>query len=353
MAVMNIPTLTNFEEQKLHKTLSYPRLRYMGSKYKVIPYLASILADLPFHTVLDAFSGSGVVSYALKEMGKQVTSNDFLTFASTVTKAIVANPNVKLNEQDISMLISPNRDDRSFISDTFEGLYFPQEDHEFLDSIWSHLDHMPEFKRELAISAMCLAAARKQPRGVFTITDFRYDDGRRTLRTPLKDLFLEAVNEYNQVIFDNGQKNASICSDILEAEKTEYDLVYFDPPYAPPKDDADYIKRYHFLEGLSVYWQGLEIMENTKSKKIPKKYTPFAYKRAVSEALLRLFTKFQSSIIVLSYSSNSVPSEKELYAILKQVKNDVQVYSVPHTYSFGTHESATRRKVEEYIFVAR
>lgn len=353
MAIMNVPTLTNFKEQELHKTLSYPRLRYMGSKYKVIPYLASILANLPFHTVLDAFSGSGVVSYALKEMGKQVTSNDFLSFSSTIAKAVVENPNVTLNNEDIDLLISPNRDGRNFIAETFRGLYFPQEDHEFLDSVWSHLDQMPEYKRELAISAMCLAAARKQPRGVFTITDFRYDDGRRNLRTPLKNLFLEAVDEYNQVIFDNGQKNESICSDILEAEDTNYDLVYFDPPYAPPKDDADYIKRYHFLEGLSVYWQGLEIMENTKSKKIPKKYTPFAYKRAVSDALFKLFTKFRDSIIVLSYSSNSVPSEKELYDILKQVKKDVQVYSVPHTYSFGTHESATRRKVEEYIFVAR
>ena len=51
------------------------------------------------------------------------------------------------------------------------------------------------------------------------------------------------------------------------------DLVYLDPPYVPPSDDNCYIKRYHFLEGLSKYWNGEEIMENTKVKKIKKKGT--------------------------------------------------------------------------------
>jgi len=56
----------------LTRTPQYPRLRYMGSKYRVVPYLVRILADIPFDTVLDGFSGSGVVAYALKEMGKEV-----------------------------------------------------------------------------------------------------------------------------------------------------------------------------------------------------------------------------------------------------------------------------------------
>jgi DNA adenine methylase/adenine-specific DNA-methyltransferase len=41
------------------------------------------------------------------------------------------------------------------------------------------------------------------------------------------------------------------------------DLVYLDPPYVPRSDDNCYMKRYHFLEGLSCYWKGLRIMENT------------------------------------------------------------------------------------------
>ena len=43
----------------------FPRLRYMGSKYRLIPHLARAFTELGGVTALDAFSGSGVVSYLL------------------------------------------------------------------------------------------------------------------------------------------------------------------------------------------------------------------------------------------------------------------------------------------------
>lgn len=337
----------------LQRTAAYPRLRYMGSKYRVVPYLVQVFNGLHFDTALDAFCGSGVVSYALKEMGKQVTANDFLNWPATVARAVIENPGVTLSEADLQLILSPSADGRDFISETFQGLYFPADDLAFLDAAWSHIDGLPPYKRDVAIAALCLAAARKQPRGVFTVTSFRYDDGRRQLRMPLRDLFLEAVREYNAAVFDNGRANRVMCQDALLLDPDGYDLVYFDPPYAPPSDDADYIKRYHFLEGLSVYWRGLTIMQNTKTKKIPKRFTPFAYKTKVRHALRELFNRFRKSIIVLSYSSNSVPDEHELYRMLRGEKSEVTVYSVPHVYTFGTHEAAQRRKVNEYIFVAR
>ena len=55
--------------------------------------------------------------------------------------------------------------------------------------------------------AEAYAAARKQPRGVFTVTDFRYDDGRRNLRMPLRDLFKVAVMDYNRAVFNNERQN--------------------------------------------------------------------------------------------------------------------------------------------------
>jgi adenine-specific DNA-methyltransferase len=126
----------------------------------------------------------------------------------------------------------------------------------------------------LAISALALAAARKQPRGVFTFTDLRFDDGRRDLRLPLRDHFRERCVAYNRIVFRSGGPNQVLCGDVSEIMSTGYDVVYLDPPYAPPRDDNDYIKRYHFLEGLSVYWYGQKIMEETRTKKLEKRYTP-------------------------------------------------------------------------------
>lgn len=86
----------------------------------------------------------------------------------------------------------------------------------------------------------------------------------------------------------------------------------------PPSDDADYIKRYHFLEGLSVYWRGVNIMEHTVTKKLEKRFTPFAYKRTIEDALSRTFHHFQGAgAIVLSYSSNALPHADRIVELPK------------------------------------
>lgn len=350
-----VPTLTWESLTVIKRVTTFPRLRYMGSKYQVIPHLIATFAKLPFVTALDAFSGSGVVAYALKAMGKQVTANDFLNFAATVARATVENPGVLLEPAEIEEILGPPADQRSFIQDTFRGLYFPDDDHAFLDSAWSYIDSMPPYKRDLALASLCLAAARKQPRGVFTVTDLRYDDGRRNLHMPLREQFRLCVDAYNSVVFEGQHPCVARCEDVFSIDPEGYDLVYLDPPYAPPRDDNDYIKRYHFLEGLSVYWRDQEIMENTATKKLRKRYTPFAYKHTVSDALAELFRRFQKSIIVLSYSSNSVPSEEEIFQLLRKTRPaaDIKVIAIPHRYHFGTHRTAQRRLVHEYIFVVR
>ena len=141
--------------------------------------------------------------------------------------------------------------------------------------------------------------------------------------------------------------------EVKDVPAKDYDLVYLDPPYAPPRDDNDYIKRFHFLEGLSRYWNGDTIMPGTKSRKIPKRITPFSTKLTTIEAFRNTFKQFGNSQIVLSYSSNALPDRDTLVALLREVKDDVEVIAVPHTYHYGTHQAATRRSADEYIFVAR
>ncbi len=332
---------------------AFPRLRYMGSKFRLVPHLAGIFAEVGGTTVLDAFSGSGVVSYLLKALGYQVTANDFLHFPAAIIEATVVNQGVTLTTEDIGAICGPAADDRDFIQRTFEGLYFTGEDRRFLDSAWSHVDRMTGPKRAMAISALVLSAARKQPRGVFTVTGLRYNDGRRDLRLPLREHFRERAAGYNRVVFDSGQPCAALTGDVFDVGSKPFDVVYLDPPYAPPRDDNCYIKRYHFLEGLSTYWRGQQIMPQTRTKKLAKRYTPFSYARTVTGALRRTLAQFSGSVIVLSYSSNAVPDVGAIKDLLHEVKDDVQIRPVEHTYSFGTHAAARRRTASEYLFIAR
>jgi adenine-specific DNA-methyltransferase len=338
----------------LVRARTYPRIRYMGSKYKLLPTLHGVFSELGGETALDAFSGSGVVAYLLKAQGYTVTANDFMHFPATIARAAVENSTATLSLDLVEQICGPAADDRDFISTKFDGIFFAAEDRRFLDSAWSHIDQLSGHERDLATAALILSAARKQPRGVFTFTGTRYNDGRRDLALPMADHFRQHAAAYNATVFTNGREHTALCGDVAALDGRPYDMVYLDPPYAPPKDDADYMKRYHFLEGLSVYWRGQEIMEETKTKKIAKKFTPFAYKRTVEEALSKTFHQFQDSgAIVLSYSSNAVPGKDRIVELLSEVKPCVDVIAVDHSYSFGTHSTAQRNAVSEYVFVGR
>jgi len=348
-----IPVDASAEEFPLAKRLgAYPRLRYMGSKYRLAPRLAEVFDSLPPGPAIDAFSGSGVVSYALKATGRGVVANDHLAFASTIAEALVANDETQLTSDDVERICSGNHDGRNFIATTFDGLYFPAVDHEFLDAAWSQIESLSSPKRALALGALCQAAAWKQPRGVFTVTSLRYDDGRRQLHTPLEDLFKEAVANFNRAVFAGQQTCSAVCGDVFDLTRDGFAVAYFDPPYAPPRDDTCYVKRYHFLEGLATYWKGQEIMWETRTRKIKKRFTPFAYKRTAKGALDDLFGHFLGSALVVSYGSNAALTADELRAMLKRHRRFVSCIDIPHRYAFGTHAGATRRQATERIFIA-
>lgn len=344
------------KEMAMVRAAMYPRLRYMGSKYKLAPSLAAVFSELRGETFLDAFSGSGFVGYLAKSMGYAVTSNDYLNFPSVISSAVMVNDRIKLSDELIDQITGPAADDRDFIRSTFRDVFFTDDDRTFLDSAWSHIATLSGFERDIALAALILSAARKQPRGVFTISGDleNYNDGRRDLSLPLRDHFRERVAEYNEAVFASAQPGLALTGDVFDLEKTDHDVVYLDPPYAPPSDDADYTKRYHFLEGLSDYWVGREIMQETKTKKIPKKHSLFANKRSIEDALERTFEKFRDSgSIVMSYSSNAVPDDVRIKELLGAVKPNVEIRRIEHQYHFGTHGTATRRAAQEYIFIGR
>ena len=326
----------------------------MGSKFRLLPWIHDVLSQLDFDTALDGFSGSGCVGYLLKAMGKEVTSNDFLNFSATIARAIVENPGVKVGQDETRRLLAFDRRQQHFIERTFAGIFFTPVDLRFLDRIWWNLRKLENpFKRAIVIAALVRSCVKRQPRGVFTVAGDpeHYKDGRRDLRLSLEEHFLEQIEVYNGASFDNGRKSRAIRTDVFNVDPAGFGLVYLDPPYVPRSDDNCYMKRYHFLEGLSCYWEGVEILQTSSVKKIKKPYTPFSYRKSALEAFDGMFARFARSIIVLSYSSNGYPDLRILVDLMKRHKGTVTVHEKPHRYHFGTHEAAIRNEVMEYLVV--
>ncbi|NLX25615.1 MAG: DNA methyltransferase [Lentisphaerae bacterium] len=328
----------------------------MGSKFRLLEWMYSILQDLPFDNAMDAFSGSGAVSYMFKTMGKRVITNDSLHFPYVLSQALIQNNSTRLSNEDLDSLLSARATsmEEQFIQKTFSGIFYTQDDLVFLDNIWVGLRKLTSpAKRYLALAALLRSCIKRQPRGVFTVSGIgaTYDDGRRDLRLSLREHFLEQTAEYNAAVFSNGKQNAAYHGDVFFHDKSHVDLVYMDPPYVPRSDDNCYMKRYHFLEGLSCYWRGMEIMGSSKVKKIRKPHTPFGHRGEAIQAFDRMFRQFSDSILVLSYSSNAYPDLDCLTHLMGKYKKSVNVLRKPHRYHFGTHSAAKRNLVEEYLII--
>jgi adenine-specific DNA-methyltransferase len=263
-----------------NRVKDYPELRYMGSKHRLLPWIHSVLQTLDFETAAEPFVGSGCVAYLLKSMGRRVIASDFLNFPVTVSKATVENSYYHLDSPTLEKILAPVKNGPDFIEQTFTGLFYTREDLRFLDRISHNIETLDnEHQQALARAALIRSCLKKQPRGVFTVSGLRYDDGRRDLKLSIEEHFLEQVEAFNQIVFDNGRQHMVRRADVFELKPCGIDLVYLDPPYVPRSDDNCYIKRYHFLEGLSCYWRGLDIMKETKVRKIPKRFTPFSYRQ--------------------------------------------------------------------------
>ncbi|MCD8130044.1 MAG: Dam family site-specific DNA-(adenine-N6)-methyltransferase [Lachnospiraceae bacterium] len=332
----------------------YPPTRFMGSKSKLLTQIWTVASHFKLDTALDLFSGSGIVGYMFKAQGKSVICNDYMAMSAVFAKAMIENNHVTLPLEEAKELLLLHQESDHFVAETFQGLYFSDADNDLIDTLRTNISAMKDqYKRAIAMTALIRACTKKRPRGIFTYTGDRYNDGRLDLKKTLEQQFLEAVTVINKSVFDNGKTNLAKNCDAMNLRVEQPDLVYIDPPYYSPLSDNEYVRRYHFVEGLARDWKGVEIQQNTQTKKFKSYPTPFPTRKGAADAFDKLFKKFSKSILIVSYSSNSLPTQDEMVALMSKHKEHVEVVPIDYTYSFGNQKEAktNRNRVQEYLFV--
>lgn len=332
----------------------FPRTQYLGSKERLVEWIYDKTPS-DVYTVFDAFSGTSVVGYFFKARGNRVIGNDFLKFNFHIGKAMIENKKEILNDKDLALLFSTNKQSKSLIEDVFTGVFFEKEDAKFLDTFRANIDLLSnDFKKSLALAVMCRALTRKILLGHFAHNSaLRYSkDKARVKRNPsiakpIKDLFLQLLDSYNNAVFDNKQNNKFYCEDTtsLVRRLKGVDLVYFDPPYYGRH--PDYQAFYHFLETFVEYWEDKEFINGTKQY-FPKKESGFVQKKDVVNSFEELFKASQHiPYWLISYNSKSYPDKETMIDLIKKYKK-ARVYEYEYQNHYGGRGS--RRGTIEYLF---
>jgi adenine-specific DNA methylase len=327
----------------------FPATRYQGSKAKLVDWIWGHIAELEFHTCLDAFGGTGAMAYRLKQAGKQVTYNDLLRFNHYVGLALVENSQVRLDADKVAWLLGrhPEIAYPRFVRDNFHDIYFTDAENAWIDQTVTNIRQLSDpYQFALAFFALCQACIIKRPFNLFHRKNLylRFAEVERSFGnkaawdSPFEEKFCDFVREANQAVFDNGHTNRALNFDACQVPEA-YDLVYVDTPYISKRGvGVDYRSFYHFLEGLTMYdeW-GQHIDRGSKHHRLKPLSSEWTDKERIPAAFDRLFERYRDSILVVSYRGDGIPSETELVRLLKQYKPRVQVECLEYNYALSTN----------------
>ena len=347
--------LTNTHFDIHEKIKAFPTTRYQGSKRKIIPWIYDCIKDIEFQTVLDAFGGSGMVSYLFKIMKKKVTYNDILKFNQIIGDSIISNNTIKLTDTDVLSILDTEEEHKTFIFDTFQRIYYRKNENLWLDKTIHNIENLStiysglnlKYKKAIAYNALFQSCLTKRPYNLFHRKNLnmrtrnvpRNFGNKTTWETPFPNQFIKFVKEINNSIFESEMQCKSLNYDVFSI-KNEYDLVYFDSPYiknAYKNESTDYFKCYHFLEGISHYniWDSL-IDKNTKNKRMKSEIvTNHFLPKSTINTFDKLIEKFKNSIIVISYKYGGIPSIDEISRLLKKYKKTIRVYDKHYKYALN------------------
>jgi adenine-specific DNA methylase len=332
--------------------VSYVTTRYPGSKRKLLDWIVDQTRGLKYHSVLDAFAGTGCVSYVFKSIGKQVTYNDILTCNYYTGLALIENSRHRLTEEDVSWVVSKHGEFQypSFIQDTFHDIYFTHQENAWLDMAITNIRHMKNrYKKALALHALFQSCLVKRPFNAFHRRNLylRLADVKRSFRNhvtwdrPFQEYFRRFSLEANSCVFDNGQRNTAWNFDVFRTPREDFDLVYIDPPYTSTEGrSVDYQHLYNFLEGLCDYdgWVRRIDYHSINRRLKLKRSSWKTGKRSIETTFEKLFERFQDSILLVSYRSPGLPSVAGLKGLLERYKRKVRVRKTTHRYVLSKQE---------------
>ena len=313
----------------LDRIARVPSTRYFGSKRRILPWLYGMLQDIPFDTVLDCFGGTASVSLLFKAMGKNVTYLDALQSNTVIAQAVLAKPDIVPSPSEACKFFDSINPTHGLIYNEFSGLYYTDKENAWLDGAISAIRAIPNNSgRNAYMYSLFQACLKKRPFNLFHRANLSLrlnDEVKRNFgnaTTWNRDFAESAASSYCELhaaLWDSGTGISVLDAGDALTAPTGYDLVYLDPPYIRVNGRSnDYLKMYHFLEGLVEYdsWRD-KIDYATRCRAYHSRLSSnLWHRRETFLCLLREFLKLhRDSTVVMSYAKGGYP---DLDAIINE-----------------------------------
>lgn len=332
-----------------YKTSLINNRRYLGSKYKLLPFIKKIVEENcdNINTVADIFSGTGAVASAFTD--KKVITNDLMYSNYICHIAWFSNQEFS-DKKIIDYIMKYNTikiDEANYMTKNFADTFFSYADCNKIGYIREDIEEQYKANkindRERAILITSLLYAMDK----IANTCGHYDAYRKGAKFEKElELYVPTPNH------DLNENNICYNIDANELVKNiEADLVYIDPPY----NSRQYCDAYHVLENVAR-WEKPEVrgvarkMDRTALK---SDYCTIKAANAFEDLIKNINAKY----ILLSYNnmaekgndrSNAKISDDDIIRILSN-KGKVTIFTESYK-AFTTGKSDIKHN-EERLFL--
>lgn len=328
-----------------YKTIKINNRRYLGNKYKLIPFIKRVVENEceNVNTVADIFAGTGAVASAFTD--KKLITNDIMY--SNFICHVAWFSNEEYSEDKIINLITGYNKllviEDNYMSNNFSNTYFSPDDCRKIGYIRQDIEdkykagEINERERALLITSLLYAMDK------IANTCGHYDAYRQGARFE-KHLELY-VPEPDSTLSEN-----NVCYNMDTnklVSEIEADLVYIDPPY----NSRQYCDAYHLLENVAR-WNKPEVYGVAKKMDRTDLKSDYCTSKATA-SFENLINSIHAKYILLSYNnmadkgndrSNAKISDDDIMRILRK-KGEVKVFAEDYK-AFSTGKSDIKTNQE-------
>lgn len=334
-----------------YKTTKINNRRYLGNKYKLLPFITRVVAEEceNINTIADIFAGTGAVASAFTD--KKIITNDLMYSNYICHVAWFSSENYS-EERIIELVMYYNSvvvEKDNYMSENFANTYFSYEDCQKIGFIRQDIEDrfikgdINERERALLITSLLYGMDK------IANTCGHYDAYRQGVAFE-KHLELSVPQP------DTNLNENNICYNMDTNElmpDIEADLVYIDPPY----NSRQYCDAYHLLENVAR-WNKPEVFGVAKKMDRTALKSDYCTQKA-TDAFEKLIDATHAKYILLSYNnmaekgndrSNAKISDEDILRILQR-KGIVKVFTEDYK-AFSTGKSEIKDN-QERLFLCK
>lgn len=334
-----------------YKTSLINNRRYLGNKYKLLPFITRVVTDecADIDSIADIFAGTGAVSSAFTD--KTIITNDLMYSnficnyawfgAEEYDPQIIIDCVIKYNSfADL---------DDNYMTENFSDTYFSRDDcakigyiREDIETLYKNGD-INTRERAILITSLLYAMDK------IANTCGHYDAYRKGVEfEKTLELFVPLAT------VENNPENKCFNMDANDLVKNiSADLFYIDPPY----NSRQYCDAYHLLENVAR-WEKPEVFG--VARKMDRSSMKSKYcTQSATEAFEQLVSDIKAKYILLSYNnmaekgndrSNAKISDEDILRVLRE-KGSVKVFS--ESYKAFTTGKSDIEDNEERLFLCK